>query len=471
VSTKTTILTLLATVLTLAGCGGGVQQAQPRKSVPSVSGGYGEGAQAASLKAADQVQVVEANYYGHQALRLTNGLVTVIAVPELGGRIMEYKIADMPLLWANLAEVQGGKTPTGAPKTTSAPAAWRNYGGYKTWPAPQDKWGGPPDPRGSQLEGARWVGRIAKPRGEVGEVELTSPSDAGVTGLQITRRVRLYQGTTRLEVEETFKNVSGHQIEWSIWNVTQVPGVLAEDRPDQGAMIYYPVNPNSKFKGGYRQIIDKASTQWRVLDGGLLEVTYKHELGKIGSDSDAGWMAYVDGSRHWAYVKRFAHKPGAEYPDGGCSVEVYTSPDLPYMEMEALSPPRTLAAGEEMSFTEDWYATRLGSPVREVTEAAALQQPVAVKRDGANLRVTGAFGVFLPGKVRVALMDADDKAVGKPVDIDAQPGATVTLNQAFPADPGATQVVVKLVKADGSSAGQIAAVKIPAATAAAGKGK
>jgi hypothetical protein len=377
---------------------------------------------------------------------------------------MEYKVADMPLLWANVDEIQGGKTAT---KTTAVSAAWKNWGGYKTWPAPQDKWGGPPDPKGSQLEGGRWVGRITKPRGEVGEVELTSPNDSGVTGLQITRHVKLYVGTTRLQVEETFKNTSARTIEWSIWNITQVPGTLApEGRPDQGALIYFPVNPKSKFKGGFRQIVEGGADQWRVLEGDLLEIAYKHEQGKIGADSYGGWMAYVDGGKHWAYVKTYTPHPGADYPDLGCSVEIWAAGDLPYCEMETLTPMHKLAPGATASATEDWYATRVGTPVHDVTDVAAIEQPVAAKRDGANVRVTGTFGVFLPGKVRVALLDAAGKAVGKPVDIAAQPGASVALNQSLPADASATEAVVKLVKADGTAAGSIATVKI-----AAGKGK
>ena len=463
---KSTIPVILATALTLFGCGGGVQQAQPRKSVPTISGG--ESITPTALKAADQVQVVEANYYGHQALRLSNGLVTVVVVPEFGGRIMEYKVADMPLLWANVAEIEGGGK---APQTAAVAAPWKNWGGYKTWPAPQDKWGGPPDPKGSQLEGGRWVGRIVKPRGEVGEVELTSPNDSGVTGLQITRHIKLYVGTTRLTVEETFKNTSSRTIEWSIWNVTQVPGITApEGRPDQGALIYFPVNPKSKFKGGFRQMVQGGADQWRVLDGGILEVAYKHEQGKIGADSDGGWMAYVDGGKHWAYVKTYTPHPGGDYPEGGCSVEIWAAGDLPYCEMETLTPMHKLAAGATVSATEDWYATRVGSPVQDVTDVAAVEQPVAAKRDGASVRVTGTFGVFLPGKVRVALLGADGKAVGKPVDIAAQPGATVSLNQTLPGDATATEAVVKLVKADGSPAGTIATVKISAVVAA-GKGK
>jgi hypothetical protein len=56
---------------------------------------------------------------------------------------------------------------------------------------------------------------------------------------------------------------------------------------------------------------------------------------------------------------------GQEYPDEGCSVEVYTnSKDLPYLEMEVLSPLVTLKPGEEYSTWEEWYVKVLSNPVR-----------------------------------------------------------------------------------------------------------
>lgn len=447
VSVRVVVLSAAMAALA-AGCGGGVQQAQPRRSTPSITGAYGESGGSLAVKPAEQAQALEADYYGHQALRLFNGLVTVTAVPEFGGRVMEYKLGDKDLLWANLAEVQAARTLADRP---SGEREWRNWGGYKVWPAPQDRWGGPPDPPGSSLDGGRWVGRVIKPRGEFAEVELTSPSDASVTGLQITRRLRLFVNSTRLQVTETFKNVSARQIEWSIWDVTQVPGALSPgEKFSEQARIYFPINPDSRFTGGYRTISDRPTSQWRV-ENGLLEVIYKRETGKIGADSVAGWIAYVDGQGAFTYAKRFEVTPGANYPDGGCTVEVYTSGDLPYMEVEVLSPLYRLAPGENASFTQSWYATRLSGPIRKVTDEAAFRDHLAVKRDGNKVIVGGTLGVFAPGKIRVMLVDDTGQVLGRPVEQQVSPTTMVKLSQSVPLVAGAKAVRVTIEGAGGQA--------------------
>ena len=447
--------------LLLAGCGGGVQQVQPRRNTPSITGGYGySGATAAvETRPAKEVQVVEANYYGHRALKMTNGIVTIVAVPDLGGRIMEYKIGSKPLLWVNLAEVQraGGRAPA---QPQPGERAWHNYGGYKVWPAPQDRWGGPPDPPGSRLDGGAWVGRIVKPRGEVGQIELTSPADTAVTGLQIIRRVTMYTKTTHVRVEETFKNVSDREVQWSIWTIAQVPGSLSpEEKFSEDARIFFPLNPKSCFTGGYRSIIDRPSDQWRTIDGGIMEVSYKHELGKIGADSTGGWIAYVDDRHDFAFVQRFQVQPDAQYPDGGCTVEVFTSDKLAYMEVEVLSPLHKIASGEQVSFATDWYATRVPGPIRDVTDVVAVSEPVRVNAEGKALVLSGTFGVYAPGAVKIRLLDASGKPTGQAVEKAVSPTQVVSLKQALDASPKAPDTVEVELESGGQSV-PIATVKV-----------
>ena len=43
---------------------------------------------------------------------------------------------------------------------------------------------------------------------------------------------------------------------------------------------------------------------------------------------------------------------GAEYPDGGCSTELYTCHFM--LEVESLSPLYTLKSGESAEHTENW---------------------------------------------------------------------------------------------------------------------
>ncbi len=426
---------IFLSALFLAGCGGGVQQSTQPRAVPSISGGYGE-APMAPIKPGQQAQAVEAQYHGRRALKLTNGLVTVVAVPELGGRIMEYKIGSKPLLWVNEALLSGG----------ASAGKWANWGGYKVWPAPQSRWGGPPDPPGSHLDGGTWTGRIVKARGDVAEIELTSPADRQVTGLQIIRRVRMFAGTTRVQITETFRNVGSRDVEWAIWGIAQVPGSLAStEQFSEDSRIYLPLSRASRFEGGYRQIVGSDSSQWRPVAGGrVLEVGYRHVTAKIGADADEGWICWVDDRHDWAFVQRFEIEPGANYPDGGCSVEVFTSGDAAYMEAEFLSPLKKLRPGERFSFTVDWYATRLGGPVVAVTDGAAVSEPVVLKAEGGRKVVSGVLGVFWPGKLVIVPLDASAKLAGKRISLEVQPDKMVKLSRAVEADADATQVVVKL---------------------------
>lgn len=442
----------------LCGCGASVDQLQPGGGSdrrPTIGGGYGSSAGAVAAREATASQVT---FHGWKALQLTNGLVTVTIVPDLGGRIMEYNLGEHPFLWTNPDEY--GKLYE-APRTASE-RKWHNFGGYKVWPSPQSQWGGPPDPLGSMLDGGRWTAKVLKASGDAATVELTSPSDAEVTGLQMVRRVILRAGTTEVEVRETFRNVSPREITWSIWDVTQVPGALRGDgQPSREARVYLPLNPKSLFQGGYRHIIADPTDQWTVInDGMLLQTSYGGQTGKIGADSLDGWIAYVDELHKMAYAKIFEVTAGATYPDQGSTVEVYTSQAAtPYMEVEVLSPLQKLAPGAEMSFTEHWYCAQTGGPLVKVGPLAAIKTfPVARWKDK-EVTVTGELGVFAPG-----LLALDFRGEAGPLPAATTPAVTqrvspasaVSLKLSAEAPAGATKVALVLKGNNGQALGTIA---------------
>jgi hypothetical protein len=82
---------------------------------PSTSGG--------SRKA----QVTQVTYGERKAYRMSDGRSEAIIVPEIG-RVMSYGFVGGPnLLWNN-------------PQKQFKAEEWHNYGGDKTWPAPQSLW-------------------------------------------------------------------------------------------------------------------------------------------------------------------------------------------------------------------------------------------------------------------------------------------------------------------------------------------
>ena len=68
-------------------------------------------------------------------------------------------------------------------------------------------------------------------------------------------------------------------------------------------------------------------------------------------DSAQGWAGYLlDGT---LYLKRFPHDAAGDYPDGGATVEIYSSAE--FLELENLGPLTTIAPGEEIALREDWW--------------------------------------------------------------------------------------------------------------------
>ncbi len=195
---------------------------------------------------------------------------------------------------------------------------------------------------------------------------MTSPPDER-TGLQISRQFTLRPGSSRVTVELTFRNITERTVRWSIWDVVQLN---AERRQPDGTMgadtqrvITAPANPNSAFPRGYRVLFGADDNpQWHVRDDGLFEASYLYHIGKVALDSPGDWVAFSSKGSDAAFIVSFDYQPGADYPDGGASVEVWTvgtgqvgnlsfeDTGIYHMEAEVLSPMITLAPGRRADF-------------------------------------------------------------------------------------------------------------------------
>jgi hypothetical protein len=284
------------------------------------------------------------------AYRVSNGQVTASVVPAAGGRVLEFSLDGQNVFWVN-PSLQGKLFPV--PRRPTTWSNWRNYGGYKLWPAPQSLWprsvGEAPDPF---LDGGAASVEQLPGRG----LRLTGAPSLDM-GLLFIRELQMDPKTGVLTVQQRLRNIGPRPVEWSIWDVTQIPAP---------AWVFFPANPDSPHKNG---IIPQGGgqNQWRN-EGGLIITEYKGVSGKIGADSPAGWMVGVVGDL--AYIKRFPpRRAGATYPDKGSTVEVYTNDrSLPYIEMEVLGPIEHLEPGEETSYPETWALARLARPIGQSAE-------------------------------------------------------------------------------------------------------
>ncbi len=441
----------LLVLILLAGCGGGVEQARPPRKVPGVSGSTGITEPAAKATAE------EFNYHGWKAIRMSNGLVTLVAVPEIGGRIIEYKLGDRPLLWVNPNELGKKYDAADAQNRT-----YRDFGGYKAWPAPLSKWQGPPDPEGSSLDSGRWTSQIITGRGRRVEVELKSPADKTVTGLQITRNIVMYTGTTNVVITEKFENVSDHEVEWSIQHTSQLLGSLAEDAEfSPESKVYFPLNPDSKHKRRFVYLNESGVDQFSPIeDNSLLEVSYRGHAGRIGADSMGGWAAHLDSISNYAFVQRFTERQLQDYPEQNSTITVRTSSEHSYMELGILSPLERIAPGDTAESRVEWYATRVAGPVRHVSEVAAVNERLKVTKTADEFKITGKLGLFAPGELDIYLKDKDGKPLGETLKIKASVSEMVELDKALPVEKNAATLVAELKNSQGSPLGQVASVSV-----------
>jgi len=273
---------------------------------------------------------------------LTNGQGRLVIVPAIGGRIMEYSLNGRNCIFENPAEY--GKV---YPQQNQI---WYNYGGYKTWNSPADRWqpkGWPPDPAldygpaNIEITGSDSLRIIGAP--------------SLASGLLLIKDISL-DAKGEATLVQRIRNISSETSEWGVWDVTQVK---------TPCFVAFPINVKTHLPGGLYYMIEgsEKSKQWTV-EGGVCIVEYRREAGKIGSDVSEGWMAYFHD--RLAYIKRFPPLiEGALYPDNGTSAQVFTSGGKPdYIEMEILSPIFRLKPGEEASLTERWNLVWLPRPVQ-----------------------------------------------------------------------------------------------------------
>ncbi|HYA25399.1 MAG TPA: hypothetical protein VEF05_14640 [Terriglobales bacterium] len=379
----------------------------------------------AGASANNQCRIEAVDYQGWRAEQISNRWVQLIVVPQNGGRLMQVSFAGHPYLFVNPKFVGKYLPPTSG--------QWFNYGGDKLWLLPEGNndeqhWAG-----GSDLldDGPYSFRKLSE--GQQCEIELIGPSDP-VTGVQLSRTIRLDADSPHIRFHASMKNVTGHTLEWSMQSVSQyntgepVPTKASPPNPgpsDPSATsrfnhdfwTFTPTNPSSSYLNRYHVRFGPAENPAvSVRNDGLFVVHYVHMAAELWLDSTEGWLAVVDGSSRYAMVERFQYEETKPYP-GRASVIFWTNgpemrlssdgiPSLSgdadagpyYLEAELNSPLCRLRPGEACSFGTEWFPTRAGSEFHGATDAGIVMHPLqATRLDNGKIKLSGSFGVFFSG--------------------------------------------------------------------------
>ncbi len=364
--------------------------------------------------AAEQVR-----FLGFRALRLRSSQVEVVVVPELGGRILSLSFRGHELLFNNPA-LHGKSFTFEEHARGKSLRDWKNYGGDKTWPAPQgwqsdDHWPGPPDP---YLDSGVYASDC-----DARGIVVTSPIDPR-TGLRIERRVELDGDSTEVSLELRFTNCS-HRVgtprtsRWAIWNVAQLGCAAGSDY-----WLYMAAEHQSWWKASYRVLYGQDNPAYLAqlypdIVPGVLGVSYRGEVGKVGTRGARNWLAFREGSSGRVLTMRATFSSAGEYPDGGCALECWTeapgavspvpiaSPGR-ILEAEVLGPLTQLEPGQSCQLSLRYGMTHCSGAVRDVTETECVVSPLEIRRCGRQRRVVGRVGVFRDATLVLEHIDARD---------------------------------------------------------------
>lgn len=270
------------------------------------------------------VSISKTNYHGWpDSYVMANGYVEAIVVPAIG-RVMQFRLAgetEGPF-WENRA-VDGKAVD---PKSNE----WLNFGGDKTWPAPQADWpkitprGWPPPVAFDSMavEAVR--------EGE--KLRLKSPVDPHY-GIRTERLIAL--AGSQMTIVTTYFKVEGEPRKVGVWIITQ---------------LREPTEVTIPQAGKWNKQSDDLPLDFREGDTISLR-RHASKSTKVGAQaSSMTWQ-----NARWLFKVTSPRIPGAEYPDNDSSAEVYTNPDpLEYVELETLGPLKTMKIGDTLSQTNTY---------------------------------------------------------------------------------------------------------------------
>lgn len=266
-------------------------------------------------------------------LWLENGILRIGVLPAAGGRILSVGFRGQETLWRNADLLDDGLHPVSdhvIEPTSGEMADWHNYGGDKTWPAPQgwsgpDEWAGPPD---AVLDSGEYTWQHREHEEGI-SVELTSGDDPR-TGLRITRELTLRDGEASYELSLRAQNTSDRTVSWALWNVTQRQageaghgGVWVGVEPGELELV---------------ELVPGTGVPAAERSGEVVHVPHQDVVGKLGFPTATGWLAHA--AHGSTTTQAFRVDRELAYPDGGSRVEVWMEYplDAPLTHLGGLQP-------------------------------------------------------------------------------------------------------------------------------------
>lgn len=288
----------------------------------------------AAMSSSAAVQIEKVSYKGWSgSYRATNGEIEIIAVADVGPRIIRFAFTGGQNLFKEFADQLG----------RSGEKEWVPRGGHRLWVAPENV------PVTYALDNGPVKVSI---RGDI--LELTQPVEPE-TGLEKQITVRMSSAGTSVEVRHSLRNTTKFAIEIAPWVLTMMaPGGMGiTGFPPRGTHPEQLAPTNPLVVWAFTNFSDP---RWIFTQKYLMlrQDPSNKDPEKTGLFNENTWGAYLLGSD--LFVKKSKADPARRYIDMGCSYETFTNAE--FLELETLGPLTNIAPGASVEHVETWSLHR-----------------------------------------------------------------------------------------------------------------
>ena len=295
------------------------------------------------------VSIKEVKYknYG-KCLAISNDFMEVLVTVDIGPRIIKCNLKNKENMMFEDVERNFSNDVSsmfGEGKT------WYTYGGHRIWLSPE----GFPETYYPDNE------KVLYSTFQNG-AEFMPPVQE-VTGIQISVKLEMSEDKPEITLTHKITNAKKTYMKGAVWclSVMAQGGTALVPQPTEDTGLLpnrtLVMWPYSRFTDSRLTVCDKYITVSQDVNA--------TDAFKLGINNTSGYSAYINKGQ--ALVKYIEYMDGIEYPDGGCSTEVYTN-NL-FEELESISPLYVLAPDDSMVHVEKW-TLKDGIEINEKTDEA-----------------------------------------------------------------------------------------------------
>lgn len=248
-----------------------------------------------------------------------------------GARISSFKINEDELLYVDF-------------QTT-------DMAGSTFWPSPQSVWNWPP---AVNLDNRPYLSKIK------GDTIIFKGATDSRSQLRFYKSMFASVADTSVSITYVIKNEKTTAQNWAPWEITRVPAT--------GLTV---------FSRGSGSVTGDMASRTREINGFVWydQDQYNAPGNKFFCDGQ-GWLAHAT-NEGYLFIKKFENIPASKKAPGEAEVEVYTTPNDSYTELENQGAYTSIASKDSIKWTVKWFARALPDGVDRTAGSKSLTDYIA----------------------------------------------------------------------------------------------